>query len=107
MAAAVDHRRVVQVLGDAHEELAQQEGAESRRHERCGQALERVLPAERPDEVVGDDGRFPRDHHRGEEDQERRFLPREGNKGKGIGSQRCVKELPNITSPDWMMLLSR
>ena len=84
----------MQLFRDFQEELAQQEGAKAGRHKGHRQPLVGICPADLLDQqVVGDDGGFPGDHHRGQEDQEQDILPLEVDKGKGIGRQRGGDQL--------------
>ena len=92
--AAVEHGGLFQLLGNAEEELPQQEdverAAEPRRHP---QRLERADPAEVFEEHVRrhhDDGEG--DHHGGQAEREHRVAAAEANAGEAVGGDRAGEQ---------------
>ncbi len=95
VAVAVERGRVLQVLRDLQERLAQQERTEAGREERHDQA--RVACCTNPRSVtrrqVGDDRDLERHHQRRQEDDEQRALQRELEERERVAGERRGDDL--------------
>ena len=94
---AVEQRRLLDLLGDAEEELAQEEHRE-RRHqeERRHDPGVGVEPAEVLDQhEVRDQREDRRDHHRRQEQEEQLVAAREAQPRERVGGHRAERDLPD------------
>ena len=108
VAVAVEGGRLLEVLRDLQERLAEQEGAEPGGQEGTVRPWKVLYQPRAGDGVqVGDQGDLEGDHQGGQEDHEERPAEGEAEEGEGVGGQHRGHQLPVTMIAVWMAELRR